>query len=185
MPTNGSILSLEAKFAGGILGGNSDIYRAEVSWSKYQPFILNRSWTLATRIKGGFISSFGDTTLFIPFWDRFFLGGGTSVRGYEDLTLQDFSQSGSVSDIYKLLSNIELRFPIFWRFGGQLFMDGGNLWDEFNRVSPRRLKFSAGGGFSLITPMGPVRLDYGYKLNPDENDKSAQSRLHFGLLFAF
>ena len=186
LPTNGSILSLEAKFAGGLLGGNSDIYRAEVSWSRYQPFILNNSWTLATRIKGGFISSFGDTD-FIPFWDRFFLGGGTSVRGYEELELQDFSQSENkaVPNIYKLLSNIELRFPVFWRFGGQLFLDGGNLWDEFNRVSPTKLKYSAGVGFSLLTPMGPVRLDYGYKLNPDEDDTGEPSRLHFGLLFAF
>ena len=186
LPTNGSILSLEAKFAGGILGGNSDIYRAEVSWSRYQPFILNNSWTLATRIKGGFISSFGDTD-FIPFWDRFFLGGGTSVRGYEELELQDFSQSENkaVPNIYKLLTNVELRFPLYWRFGGQLFLDGGNLWDEFSRVSPRRLKYSAGVGFSLLTPMGPVRLDYGFKLNPDEDDTGEQSRLHFGLLFAF
>ena len=186
LPTNGSILSLEAKFAGGLLGGNSDIYRAEVSWSRYQPFILNNSWTLATRIKGGFISSFGDTD-FIPFWDRFFLGGGTSVRGYEELELQDFSQSENkaVPNIYKLLSNIELRFPVFWRFGGQLFLDGGNLWDEFSRVSPTKLKYSAGVGFSLLTPMGPVRLDYGYKLNPDEDDTGVRSRVHFGLLFAF
>lgn len=187
LPTKGSILSLDAKFAGGFLGGDtSDIYRAEVSWSRYQPFFLNKSWTIATRLKGGFISSFGKNTS-IPFFDRFFLGGGTSVRGYEELQLQDFTlnPSGAVSRIYKLLSNIELRFPVFWRFGGQLFIDGGNLWDEFSRVSPTKLKYSAGVGFSLLTPMGPVRLDYGYKLGPDEDDTGERSRLHFGLLFAF
>jgi len=183
LPTNGSILTLDMKLAGGFMRGESDIYRAEISWSRYQPFLLKKSWTLATRLKGGFINTYGNTT-FIPFFDRFFLGGGNSVRGYRELTLQEFS-GGEVDAIYKLLMNIELRFPIFWRFGGEVFVDGGNLWNEISKATPARMRYSFGGGISFMTPMGPARLDYGYKLNPSSKDFDSRGRLHFGLLFAF
>ena len=190
LPTNGSILILDGKIAGGFMGGTSNIVRAEVSWSRYQPFIFNKSWTLATRLKGGFINSYkkNKKKSIIPFFDRFFLGGGNSVRGYKELQLQDFS-GGEVSAIYKLLMNIELRFPIFWRFGGEVFVDGGNLWNEIKKATPARMKYSIGAGISFMTPMGPARLDYGYKLNPSQEDLDLSNyspdRYHFGLLFAF
>jgi len=185
-PINGSILSLDFKYAGGFLGGNSDLYRAELSWSRYQPFLLNKSWTLSTRINSGIIRSFGDTGG-IPFFDWFFLGGATSVRGYNDQELRDFkiSKNIQVIEIYKLSTNIELRFPIIWRFGGELFIDGGNLWGEFGKVSPARMRYTSGAGIYFMTPMGPARLDYGYKINPAESDISSRGRLHFGFLFAF
>jgi len=184
-PTNGSLLSLDFKYAGGLLGGNSDLYRAELSLSTYRPFLLIKSWTLSTRITSGFIKSFGDTEA-IPFFDWFFLGGGTSVRGYNDQELRDFriSKDVKVSDIYKLSTNVELRFPIFWRFGGEVFLDGGNLWREVGDLSPARLRYTGGAGLYFMTPMGPARLDYGYKLNPSPSD-DIPGRLHFGFLFAF
>ena len=187
LPTNGSILTLDGKIAGGIMGGSSNIVRAEVSWSRYQPFIFNKSWTLATRLKGGFINSYKEKSI-IPFFDRFFLGGGNSVRGYEELQLQDFS-GGEVNAIYKLLMNIELRFPIFWRFGGEVFVDGGNLWNEIAKATPARMRYSIGAGISFMTPMGPARFDYGYKMNPSSKDELlsdySPDRYHFGLLYAF
>ena len=183
-PTNGSLLSFDVKYAGGFLGGNSDLYRAELSWSRYQPFLLNKSWTLSTRIKGGFIKSFGDTKE-IPFFDWFFLGGGTSVRGYKDQELRDFKISQSVTEIYELTTNIELRIPLFWRFGAELFLDGGNLWQELGQLSRARMRYAGGAGLYFMTPMGPARLDYGYKLNPAESDITSRGRLHFGFLFAF
>lgn len=183
-PTNGSLLSLDFKYAGGLLGGNSDLYRAELSLSTYQPFLLIKSWTLSTRITTGFIRSFGDTEV-IPFFDWFFLGGGTSVRGYNDQDLRDFKISDTITEIYKLSTNVELRFPIIWRFGGEVFLDGGNLWREIGDLSLARMRYSGGTGLYFMTPMGPARLDYGYKLNPSESDDTSRSRFHFGFLFAF
>ncbi|TFB11938.1 hypothetical protein E3V55_02715 [Candidatus Marinimicrobia bacterium MT.SAG.3] len=185
-PTNGSLLSFDMKYAGGFLGGNSDLYRAELSWSRYQPFLLNKSWTLSTRIKSGLIKSFGDTKE-IPFFDWFFLGGGTSVRGYKDQDLRDFKISKEiiVSEIYKLSTNVELRIPLLWRFGAELFLDGGNLWQELGQLSPARMRYAGGAGLYFMTPMGPARLDYGYKLNPADGDNTSRGRLHFGFLFAF
>ncbi len=186
-PTNGSLLSFDVKYAGGFLGGNSNLYRAELAWSRYQPFLLNKSWTLSTRIKSGIIRSFGETngeTEEIPIFDWFFLGGATSVRGYNDQKLRDFNESQTVTEIYELTTNIELRIPLFWRFGGEVFLDGGNLWGELGKVSPARMRYSSGAGIYFMTPMGPARLEYGYKLNRSEDDTSP-SRLHFGFLFAF
>ena len=182
-PTKGSLLSLDFKYAGGLLGGNSDLYRAELSLSTYRPFLLIKSWTLSTRITSGFIKSFGDTEA-IPFFDWFFLGGGTSVRGYNDQNLRDFKISDTITEIYKLSTNVELRFPIFWRFGGEVFLDGGNLWREIGDLSPARMRYSGGAGLYFMTPMGPARLEYGYKLNPSPSD-DIPGRLHFGFLFAF
>ena len=109
------------------------------------------------------------------------------MRGYNDQKLRDFkiSRDVAVSQIYKLSTNVELRFPIFWRFGGEVFLDGGNLWREIRELSPARMRYSGGAGLYFMTPMGPARLDYGYKLNPSESDKFSRGRFHFGFLFAF
>ena len=80
---------------------------------------------------------------------------------------------------------MELRIPLFWRFGGELFLDGGNLWQELGQLSPARMKYAGGAGVYFMTPMGPARLDYGYKLNPAKGDITSRGRLHFGFLFAF
>jgi len=81
------------------------------------------------------------------------------------------------------LANAELRFPIWWLFMGEIFFDGGQVWREIDQIRTNDIKFTAGAGIALMTPIGPIRLDYGYKLMPESFEENYN--LHIGFYFAF
>jgi len=101
-----------------------------------------------------------------------------------------------------LLGTIEARFPLFWILGGAVFTDAGNVWDRTQNVTLRRvftvtgpgagysdMRYSAGAGIRIRTPVGPVRFDYGWKLRrakTEERDlSSSRGAFHFSLGQAF
>ncbi len=166
------------------------------SWKRYQPFrpkVLHfPRWhfTFATRVKGGAILEPGGNGT-IPFDDRFFLGGATTVRGYHEQMLGPGLVYDANGKILKaaggkamFVANAELRMPLFWFVVLETFVDAGNVWAELNRVNPLEIKFTTGAGLAFMTPLGPIRIDYGYKLMPDKADPT-RSAIHAGLYFAF
>ena len=163
------------------------------SWSRYLPIDIrirrrNINWTLASRIKSGAIFEIGETK-FIPRSERFYAGGATTVRGYQEQLLGPTSldNKGDLQALggkFLFLTNVELRIPLFWLFVSEVFVDGGNVWEELNAFQYNDIRFSTGLGLAIITPLGPVRLDYGYKLNPQSKDKDHDA-YHLGIYFAF
>jgi outer membrane protein insertion porin family len=83
----------------------------------------------------------------------------------------------------ELILNVELEFPIFQEVGirGVLFYDAGNVWASASGFNPTRLFRGAGVGVALITPLGPLGLDYAYGF--DRTDRAGNPRpgwkLHF------
>jgi outer membrane protein insertion porin family len=69
-------------------------------------------------------------------------------------------------------------------FVAEIFLDGGNVWRELSDFNPKEFRFSTGLGLVLITPVGPIRFDYGIKLTKEDSDKTRDA-FHFGLYFAF
>ena len=120
--------------------------------------------------------------------NRFLLGGANTIRGFQERSLgpKIVSESGNVSyegGNFYVLSSFELRFPIFWRVYGQLFTDIGNLWVDIPDAKFNELRVTAGPGIAVATPVGPIRLDYGFQLiNPE---KDYNKRLHLSILYAF
>lgn len=154
----------------------------------------------------------------IPVDDRFRTGGATSVRGYFENeigarivreTLRSSTGADSVVERVVirggevlLLGSVELRFPLFWIFSGAAFLDGGNVWERPKGISLERMftlagpgagylemRYSAGVGVRIGTPVGPVRFDYGWKLRhakKEEHDlSSTRGTFHFSLGQAF
>jgi outer membrane protein insertion porin family len=164
------------------------------SWNRYQPIPLDflgidEKVTLASRIKAGMIFELGETSS-IPITDLFFAGGVTTVRGYEEQLLgpatldAEGHKSNALGGKSLFLINTELRIPIYWQFVLEAFIDGGNVWREVNQLNPLQSRFSTGLGVALLTPIGPLRLDYGFKLQKEKTDGSA-GVLHVGFYFAF
>lgn len=166
------------------------------SWQRYQPYrpkVLHfRRWnfTLASRLKMGAIFEMGKKQS-IPINDLFFAGGASSVRGYQEQLLGPASvldeqgrirQAAGGKLIY--LGNIEVRMPIYWIFVLTTFFDSGYVWPEVSAFRPMDVKMTTGLGLAAITPLGPIRMDYGYKLIRTDRDPSAGA-LHFGIYFAF
>ncbi|MEJ2545793.1 MAG: BamA/TamA family outer membrane protein [Calditrichaceae bacterium] len=165
------------------------------SWQRYQPFqpkvfsLKRWNFTLASRIKMGAIFELGKKSG-IPVNDRFYAGGATSVRGYDEQLLgpgsvyknEKIEEAAGGKLLY--LGNIEVRMPIWWIVMLETFFDTGYVWSEISDFKPVDIKASTGLGIALMTPLGPVRLDYGYKLIQTEQDPTPDA-IHLGIYFAF
>ena len=141
---------------------------------------LSRSTKLATRIHTGAIFYTQQDSL--PANIRYFTGGTNSVRGWtrQELGPKRPSFKDGEFDGYvptggqaMFTFNIEVRQQLnflFNGFGMALFLDGGQIWREINRIDERPIQFGTGGGLRYQSPIGPVRIDVGYKVNPTEDD---------------
>jgi len=124
--------------------------------------------------------------------ERFFAGGRTTHRAYrrdrlgvpgatllpvEDGDLVPIGGTGM------LLANLDYRFPLGAGLGGTVFVDGGNVWADWRDVSVSDLKWGAGLGVRYASPVGPVRLEVGWKLDRLASEDSYVVLFSFGNAF--
>ncbi len=119
----------------------------------------------------------------VPVYKRFYCGGATSVRGYSEWSIGPHDEDGNpLGGRYLFESSGEVRCPLYRILGAVLFIDAGNIWQEPNEISSD-LRWGAGAGLRLQTPLGSVRLDYGIKL--DRQEEESFGVLHFAIGEAF
>ncbi len=141
---------------------------------------LGDAGVLATSLRLGAIENLREETDpafegidYVPAAERFYAGGRTSHRAFERdrLGVPGETLIASGGDDYVpigggalVLVNLEYRFPIFGGLGGTLFADGGNVWRDFADVDPGEVRWGAGVGVRYLSPIGPLRLEVGWKL---------------------
>lgn len=134
-------------------------------------------WTLFEGLQAGLIlpDSTADHDI-IPIFERYFLGGANSIRGYNERELGPRDQTGApLGGNAFLVGNLELRHKIYKKIFGVVFLDGGQLYptDPGARWPHMRLhelddfRYATGAGIRLHSPVGAIRLEFGYKLNPE------------------
>jgi outer membrane protein insertion porin family len=177
-PTSGSRQNINADFNGGFLGGDGDFtkYSAEASWyvpagqfGGETPGSRPIQFALGLTFRAGAI--FGNADRF-PF-ERFWMGGvqfGEQLRGYDETSITPygyFPEGAALADIQRLgdaYLSVTAEYAI--RFNDNLsvsaFYDAGNLWIDPLEADPSRLFRGAGLGVQLVTPFGPLGLDYAY-----------------------
>jgi len=123
----------------------------------------------------------------IPLASRFFAGGAVSHRafrtdylGIEGQTLIDGEPVGGNALV---LANLEYHRSIRGPLGGVIFVDVGNVWAEPEDVRFSDLRWGAGLGLNYDTPAGPLRMEYGIKLDGQEGESSGELYLSFGAAF--
>jgi outer membrane translocation and assembly module TamA len=85
----------------------------------------------------------------------------------------------------------ELRVPLAGKLGAVLFLDAGNVWTNPWDINPNDLRYDVGPGLRYTTPIGPIRFDVGYQLNPIEGlmvngaMQTRRFRIHFSVGQAF
>lgn len=159
--------------------------------------------SLAASLRLGAIEAFGDLpvdnvsaaqdlasrNVFIS--ERFFAGGGTTHRAYgrdelgirgETLIFSEREQRFiEIGGNALVLANVEWRFPIAGTLGGALFVDAGNVWSDWRRVSFEEIKTGVGIGIRYLSPIGPLRIDFGWKLDRETGEsRGANISVTFG-----
>jgi len=139
--------------------------------------------TLALRLKLGGIEPYGSSSV-IPVNERFFAGGPGSVRGYAINRLGPLDLNGNPIGGNSLIEgSAELRIPIAGALGGSVFVDFGNVYEPSLTYRLDELKYSVGAGVYYRTPVGPVRLELAWAIDPD--DDADTTPLIFGIGHAF
>ncbi|MBU2529578.1 MAG: outer membrane protein assembly factor BamA [Elusimicrobia bacterium] len=190
-PVSGSRSSIGLELTGGPLRGDVNFYKPNISFSYNHklfeiddyPFVLS----FANRF--GYVARFGSTKS-VPVYERYFIGGSETVRGYNSNGQIGPLNGGKVYSV----ANVEFKFPLArerkrtivqWAF----FFDVGNSWEDFNNVSIRfgtgttRLKAGADFGIRFTTPAFPIRLDWAYGFNHEPGEQRSDIYFTLGNLF--
>jgi len=185
LPTQGYLLTGSWQIAGGIFGGDKDFFKFLGRASKYLPLWQNS--VLELRMRVGLADAYGDSNE-IPIYERFFAGGSSTVRGYEERKLgpYDAVTKDPLGGDSLLVTNIEYTYPIFDFLRAAAFLDSGNVWEKTSDIGSGGFKSSWGLGLRLKTPLGPINLDYGIPFNKDPGkDKKSNGRFHFNVGYGF
>lgn len=185
MPSRGQRTELQAEVAGGPLGGDKAFYKLELRSTWYFPGFADGHIIELTG-RTGVTDSFDDTP-FVPIYERWFLGGQYSLRGFKyreagaNDTIDDDTDEPLGGHTY-WLGGIEYSIPIIERVRFAMFYDIGNVyWDSYDfDFGDYRDDF--GAGIRLNLPIGPLRFDYGIPINKGRNNSSSGA-FHFGVGF--
>jgi outer membrane protein assembly factor BamA len=176
-PSEGSWFKLAGSLAGGVVGGSIDFYTVDGEYRLFLP--VNRRLVLAGRV-GGSVALGYDGNTDIPPNDRLYLGGGTTVRGYDHQTLGPVDADGNpLGGNVMALANAEARLRLIGNLGAALFCDAGGVWSELGQISRGTTGFGIGLGLRFDTPIGPLRLDYGFA--PTWSNSLKRGKVYFAI----
>ena len=178
-PVSGSLNTLSYEHAGGLL-------KAE---SEFQRYTLDSSWFIntwsnhvfASHARAGYLNSRTSDDWFLRY-ERFFLGGIDTVRGYEDYSIYPPPRSGqlySYGGNKVFFANFEYRIPLGTQLTGSAFFDIGQVWDEYEPNIFKNINLRKGAGvgirFNLLGMLARIEWGYGF----DRVDAGKGGKFHF------
>ena len=171
------------EWASGVLGSQVEYVKLILEGRGYVP--LSKYGVLAARFKWGGLQTL-ENTAYVPIFKRYFAGGPDSVRGYPYQKLGPLDQFGNpIGGLTLVEGSLEWRFPLRKSFEGVLFTDFGNVYERSFDVIWSNLRYTAGCGIRYLTLVGPLRLDFGYQLNPPEQNYFNPYQIYFSIGQAF
>ncbi len=182
-PSKGYQLFGSVEGAGGLFGGDKDFLKWYGSTAFYIP--PHENHVIELKLRAGLVDAYGDSTS-VPIYERFYAGGANTIRGFRERRVgpRDPASNDPVGGEALLVGNAEYVFPIVEFIKGAAFFDAGNVWSKVSDFGSGGYKYGTGVGVRVKTPIGPVKLDYGYPLRVDPGEKK-QGRFHFSLTRAF
>ena len=195
-PISGAYGTISYEYSGGFLGADNNFrkYSLDFSWfiKTWQNFVF------ASHLSGGMLDSrasskssgsYYDSNIIDPlYFERFWIGGIDTVRGYEDFEIvptdgpRGYNPNGGNKQIY---ANFEYRVPVSPQLTGVLFFDVGNVWQQsLSNLSRSDLNFKKGVGVGIRFDLGGgmlVRLEYGFPLDRDPRVNDRSGKFHFSV----
>jgi len=162
--------------------GENRFYKALFDTAWHLPLFKESAFSVRGRL-GHAKGLFGET---LPVYERYYVGGIYSVRGYAwgDAGPRD-ANGENLGGNKELIFNVEYTTPLVSaaRLYGVLFYDAGAAFDDSERIGVENLRQSVGAGFRWLSPMGPIRLEWGRKLDPEEGEETSRWDFTFGTFF--
>jgi outer membrane protein insertion porin family len=186
-PKRGVLLSADAQLSLRRLGGESFLRGYFQAASVHR---LRSDLVLVVSGRLGLAESLAAETPYLPLPERFFAGGDYGPRGFAEDTVGPWLP-GSNGGRYPtggnalVLGGTELRYNLTRAFQLASFLDVGNVYTEVHDIALGELRRSVGIGVRYRTPIGPVRLDWGYVLDHKASDGDSRYRFHFTVGHAF
>lgn len=187
--SRGYQVALHAEEAGRLLPGTFNFYAISSDGRHYLPVSARLVW--ANRIQFGAIWPTAGRASNVPFNKKYFLGGATTVRGWGRFEISPLSDGFPIGGNALTSFSSEMRAALSGRLGGVLFLDGGSVWRDVHDIQTGSLRYAAGAGLRYQTPVGPIRVDLGFQLNPladlkvEGQPETRHWRLHFSIGQAF
>jgi len=198
-PTAGTMHQIGISQSGGILGGTGDFQRLDLEGRWYAPLGQlggDRPGSSPLKFVMGFTTRAGFVFGNAPFFDQLFTMGGTQygipLRGYDEFSItpngfdpnasSGQASAGAFGKAYLLMTG-EIGLRLSQMLYLSTFFDAGNVWARAGQFDPTRLFRGAGNGASLISPLGPIGIDWAYGF--DRTDIAGRPnpgwKLHFKL----
>ncbi len=181
--TKGSFNSLTFEYAGSPLGGDVYFNRYEATTQWFFPwrwdtsFMVEGRWGYMQQREGGKL----------PVYQKYHLGGINTIRGYdyESISPADPATGDKIGGEKMMIYNFEFRFPLLKEQGvlGVLFFDTGNAYTKDETWAFSDMARSVGAGVRWYSPLGPIRLEYGYILNRRPEDSMGGVEFQLGGTF--
>ena len=159
-PTTGILNALTLEYAGGVLQGETSFIKTTADTRYYQKLI--GGLVLATAVRFGITTGLrSNRQAELISFERFWAGGGTTVRGYAERSLGPRDSTGTHRGDVQFIFNTELRFPIYWWIRGAIFFDAGNVWRAWEDIdTSAQLPSSVGAGLYLDLGALTAGIDY-------------------------
>ncbi len=188
-PSSGSVHTLGLQIAG--LGGDNNFLKFEHDSQWFWALDEEEKWIFSFRTREGYLTEYGSSD-YIPLQDRFYAGGTNTVRGFRN---RDIGPSGREFIVFgdrfalggnlRWVTNVEMKYKVTDMLRVYAFVDSAGVWADTSDFSFGDMKHGAGVGLGVDVPrIGPIRVDYGYPINPD-GDQSSSGRLHMTTGFRF
>jgi outer membrane protein insertion porin family len=180
-PTRGSKQVVSVEFAGP--GGDQEFYLVEARNSWFHPLWETTfgEFVISDRTSFGYGESLNDDPF--PLFRRYFPGGINSVRGYRNRTLGPEDLNGrEYGGSKQFVNNLELIFPLINSAGfkGVVFYDAGQAFDDNESIDFGALRQAWGYGIRWNSPMGPIRVEFGYPIARQDGERGVQTMFSFG-----
>jgi outer membrane protein insertion porin family len=184
LPTRGMVSVASVQWASPYLGGESNFLKAEVHHGIFIPLF----WKLVGYVRGefGYINILGeDDNTSLPLYDRYFLGGINSLRGYKWATVGPYDGTYIIGGTTYGMATAELLFPLVESIGmrGVFFFDAGNAFLTMSDFSINAFRTDAGAGIRWNSPLGPLRVEVGYGFQPIQGQNRLQWQFSAGAFF--
>ena len=163
-PSDGYYISINPRLNGTFLGGAYNYFKSDFELKLFKTIF--DYFIFATRAKTGFIhllnTSNEPSISQVPDFDKFFLGGASSLRGWTS----PVDYNSEVGGLFRTLLNFEIRFPVYKILGLEFFYDGGVITPDLNNNFSgikEEFNWNVGWGIVIQSNLGPARIDFAFK----------------------